>query len=135
MTAKEYFEQQTTAENAYYDKKYEVTKTACLNILQNIDSIKNDMKKMYMNFSEINKPFIDYAYFIIDNFGIDEEQKEIIDLLIVHKLITKKYLKEMFDLIPYKNNENAKLFLSYLNQKSFLTESDMTKYLKIINEK
>jgi hypothetical protein len=66
MTAKEYFEQQTTAENAYHDKNYVVTRTACLNILRNIETIKKDMKKMYITFSEINKPFVDYAYFIID---------------------------------------------------------------------
>jgi len=134
MTAKEYFEQQTTAEDAYHEENYELAKKACLNILRNIDSIKVNMKKMYMNFSEINKPFVDYAYFIVDNLGIDEEQKEIIDLLIKYKLITKKYLSEMIDLIPYKNNANAQLFLSYLHKKSFITESDMTKYLKKIND-
>jgi len=134
MTSKEYFEQQTTAEIAYHEHNYELTKKACLNILRNIGSIRRDLKKSQLSFRGINKPFVDYAYFVIDKLGVDEEQKEIIDLLIEQKLITKKYLKEMIDLIPFNNSGNAKTFFIYLTNKKFLTESEMAIYLKIVND-
>jgi hypothetical protein len=125
MTAREYFDLQEQTETAYREKDYTSAKRSILAILNNLESIKKDMPE----FNQINKPFVDYAIFIVHQSGVDDFEKEIIKKLLAEKIITKKRLFEYFE-FSFRDISYAEQFYIFLAEIGIMTEEKAKKYIK-----
>ena len=120
-----YFKLQEAAQTAIYLRDYQSSKRACLEILRGIASISEEFRSIHADFSSMDKPFVQFAFFSSYRSGFDDESRATIRLLCQHGLIDRKRAFELVEDETFDSTQQAEVLWTALAKEGVVSEAEV----------
>jgi hypothetical protein len=117
---------QDEVERLYRKKDYKAAKATCLEILKDINALKETGE-----FTDINKPFADYAVIMSTTSKLEEADRQILKLLFSENIVA---LEDIAGLLSFDSIDLAEQFFYFLKEIAVLSEKEAEKYISNVRE-
>jgi hypothetical protein len=117
---------QDEVERLYRNKDYKAAKLVCLEILKDINTLKETGE-----FDNINKPFADYAIIMSTASELDDTDRQILKVLFSEDIVT---LKGIVGLLSFDSIGLAEQFFHFLKEIAVLSEDEAEEYISNARE-
>ena len=134
MTSTEYFKITEEAGIYYRSGDYEKSQKCCLELLNNIESLK----KQLPNFKDLNKDFILYSVMLLFEMGINNNNETIFNKILSSNIISKTRFREdidhCFEFEGWKDIEKTKIISNFFLKLGIYSDKEITKIIKNVEE-